>query len=84
MNVLYFLVPVALALAGIGALAFRWAVNSGQFDDLESPAYRMLIDDEQQPDTDRINEQNVINPPELTKPRHGTSTKTGKSEPELH
>ncbi|MCB0717677.1 MAG: cbb3-type cytochrome oxidase assembly protein CcoS [Bacteroidetes bacterium] len=46
MNVLFFLVPIALALAAIGALAFRWAVNSGQFEDLESPAIRMLIDDE--------------------------------------
>ncbi|NND71613.1 MAG: cbb3-type cytochrome oxidase assembly protein CcoS [Rhodothermales bacterium] len=46
MNVLFFLVPIALLLAGLGALAFRWAVNDGQYDDLESPAYRMLIDDE--------------------------------------
>lgn len=47
MNVLYILVPVALVLAGLGALAFRWAVNNGQYDDLESPSVRLLIDDEQ-------------------------------------
>lgn len=46
MNVLYVLVPVALVLAALGVLAFRWAVNNGQYDDLDSPAYRMLIDDE--------------------------------------
>ena len=46
MNVLYLLVPVAILLAGLGVLAFRWAVRSGQFDDVETPAIRMLLDDE--------------------------------------
>lgn len=50
MNVLFILVPVALMLAGLGAMAFRWAVKDGQFDDLDSPSFRMLIDDEK-PDT---------------------------------
>lgn len=45
MNVLFVLVPIALLLAALGALAFRWAVNNGQYDDLDSPAYRMLIDE---------------------------------------
>lgn len=44
MTVLYFLVPIALALAGMAALAFRWAASADQFDDLESPAIRMLSD----------------------------------------
>lgn len=47
MNVLFILVPIALALAGLGALAFRWAVQNGQYDDLESPSIRMLIDTEE-------------------------------------
>ncbi|MEM8558510.1 MAG: cbb3-type cytochrome oxidase assembly protein CcoS [Bacteroidota bacterium] len=51
MTVLYVLIPLALLLAGAGVLAFRWAVRSGQFDDVETPALRMLIDDEIAPDT---------------------------------
>lgn len=49
MNVLYLLVPLALVLAGAGVLGFRWAVRSGQFDDTETPAIRMLLDDEPGP-----------------------------------
>lgn len=50
MNVLYLLVPLALVLAGAGVLAFRWAVRSGQFDDTETPALRMLLDEEPLPE----------------------------------
>lgn len=45
MNVLYILVPLALALALAGVAAFRWAVRDGQFDDVETPAIRILLDD---------------------------------------
>lgn len=47
MSVLYLLVPLALLLAGIGVLGFRWAVRSGQFDDVETPAIRMLLDEDE-------------------------------------
>ncbi|MDX1529934.1 MAG: cbb3-type cytochrome oxidase assembly protein CcoS [Rhodothermales bacterium] len=50
MSVLYLLVPLALLLAGAGVLAFRWAVRSGQFDDVETPALRILLDDEAPPE----------------------------------
>lgn len=46
MSVLYVLVPLALLLAGIAVLAFRWAVRDGQFDDVETPAFRILLDEE--------------------------------------
>ena len=46
MNVLYVLVPLALGLALAGVAAFRWAVRDGQFDDVDTPALRVLIDDE--------------------------------------
>lgn len=49
MNVLYVLVPLALALALGGVAAFRWAVRDGQFDDVETPALRVLLDDETDP-----------------------------------
>ena len=48
MNVLYFLVPLAVLLATVGVVAFMWAVRNGQFDDVETPAIRMLLDDEEE------------------------------------
>ncbi|MDB5642153.1 MAG: cytochrome oxidase maturation protein cbb3-type [Hyphomicrobiales bacterium] len=46
MNVLVFLVPVALAL-GISALfAFMWSLKRGQYEDSEGAAYRILSDED--------------------------------------
>ncbi len=47
MNVLYFLVPLALLLAATGVAGFIWSVRSGQFDDVETPGLRVLFDDEE-------------------------------------
>jgi cbb3-type cytochrome oxidase maturation protein len=46
MSSLAWLMPVALFLGGLGLAAFLWALRSGQFDDLEGAAYRILEDDE--------------------------------------
>ena len=46
MSILYFLIPLALALAGVAVWGFLWAVRSGQYDDVETPAIRMLLDDD--------------------------------------
>ena len=46
MNVVFILLPLALLVAGIMLALFIWAVRSGQFDDLETPAVRILFDDE--------------------------------------
>jgi len=46
MVVFYILTPVALLLAGLGLAAFFWSVRSGQYDDVETPAIRILIDDD--------------------------------------
>lgn len=45
MSVLYFLIPLAVALVAGGIAAFRWAARDGQFDDLKTPAVRILLDD---------------------------------------
>lgn len=45
MNALLFLVPLALALGAGATVAFLWAVRSGQYDDLDDPAERILHDD---------------------------------------
>jgi cbb3-type cytochrome oxidase maturation protein len=46
MTVLYILVPFAMLLGGFFLGAFLWAARKGQFDDLVSPAHRILIDEE--------------------------------------
>ncbi len=49
MESLFFLVPVTLLLVVIAVAVFFWAMRSGQFDDLDSPAWRILHDDEANP-----------------------------------
>ena len=46
MSVLVYLIPIALALGGLGLMAFLWALRSGQFDDLDGAAERILFDDD--------------------------------------
>ena len=55
MNALVFLIPAALLLGLAGLCAFLWALKSGQFDDLDGAAERILIDDETEPDSDNGN-----------------------------
>ena len=47
MNIILVLIPVALLLGAIGLAAFLWALNSGQFDDLDGAAERLLLDDDE-------------------------------------
>jgi cbb3-type cytochrome oxidase maturation protein len=46
MNVLVYLVPLALALGGLGLAAFLWALKTSQFDDLDGAAWRAINDDD--------------------------------------
>lgn len=46
MTVLYIIVPVAVVLVIVAICVFNWAVNSGQYDDLDSPAHSILFDEE--------------------------------------
>lgn len=46
MNVLIILIPVALFLGLLGLAGFLWAVRSGQFEDLDGAAERILMDDD--------------------------------------
>ncbi len=48
MDVLYFLIPVSGVFAVIIVIALLWAVKSGQFDDMEGPAYRILMDEDEE------------------------------------
>lgn len=49
MSILYVLIPLALLLLGGAVWAFFWAVGSGQFDDLDTPAVRIVMDDDEKP-----------------------------------
>lgn len=47
MSVLLYLIPIALILGFVGLFAFLWSMKSGQYDDLDGSANRILIDDDQ-------------------------------------
>ncbi|MCK9488020.1 MAG: cbb3-type cytochrome oxidase assembly protein CcoS [Xanthomonadales bacterium] len=51
MTILLILIPVTLVLVGIAVATFFWAVNKGQFDDLDTPALRILEADPLPPAT---------------------------------
>lgn len=46
MDILYLLVPLSLVFAFIIGALFWWSLTHGQFDDLEGPAHRILMDDD--------------------------------------
>ena len=49
MESVWLLIPVSVILVFVIAAIFWWSVRSGQFDDLEGPAFRVLMDDEEKP-----------------------------------
>ncbi len=46
MTILYLLIPLAVGLMGVAIAFFLWTVRTGQYDDLEGPAHRILMDDD--------------------------------------
>ena len=46
MPALYVMIPAALLLVGVAIYIFFWAVDSGQYDDLDGPAHSILFDEE--------------------------------------
>ena len=60
MDILYLLIPLSvLFVIGI-ALVLLWAVKSGQFEDMEGPAHRILLDDDMAPENP---DNNPVLPP---------------------
>lgn len=47
MSILAFLIPIALGMGALGLAVFFWAMRSGQFEDLDGAAQRILIEDEE-------------------------------------
>lgn len=49
MSILYILIPLALMLLAVAVWALVWAIRNGQFDDLESHGWSVVLDDDQKP-----------------------------------
>lgn len=64
MDIIFVLIPIGLILLMVAIWAFRWALKSGQYDDLDSPAHRILFDDtpsEAASDTDNGTDNGTAN-----------------------
>jgi len=66
-SMLYVLIPLALMLLLVAVWALVWAIRSGQFDDLESHGWSVVLDDDQQPPPEadaglRVADGKAINP----------------------
>ena len=57
MEIMYLLIPLSVILVLLIGVVFWWSLRSGQFDDLEGPGYRILMDD------DRAARENVAATP---------------------
>ncbi len=49
MNIIFILIPLGLVVLAAGVFAFFWAVRAGQFDDLDTPAWSIILDDDTKP-----------------------------------
>jgi cbb3-type cytochrome oxidase maturation protein len=49
MSMLYVLIPLAIVLLAFAVWALVWAIRTGQFDDLESHGWSVVLDDDQRP-----------------------------------
>jgi len=60
MSILFLLIPLAVGLMAVAVMFFLWTVKSGQYDDLEGPAHRILMDDDDPmiPGSDDANKNN--------------------------
>lgn len=46
MKILFLLIPLALVVLAVAITALIWAIKNGQYDDMEGPAHRILMDDD--------------------------------------
>lgn len=76
MQIVMILVPLVLIVVALGIFLFSWAVKSGQYDDLEGPAHRILYDD----DKDMIPDDARTDKP--TSPAQAENGEASESAPE--
>jgi len=60
METLYFLIPLAIIIVIVGVALFMWSVKSGQFEDLEGPGFRILMDDDDDLIPDEAKQKKVV------------------------
>ena len=58
MNVIYGLIPGMILLGLLGVALLFWAAKSGQYDDMDGEAYRILMDDDLEPDDVEKDQEN--------------------------
>jgi len=47
MNILYLLIPISIIFLSLAIAGLIWSIKKGQYDDLDSPAHRILFDDDE-------------------------------------
>ena len=67
MNMVYLLIPLALMLVAVAAWALIWAIRSGQFEDLESQGWSVVLDDDEKPPPGPDDSGGDVNPKEAGK-----------------
>ncbi|MDR0715805.1 MAG: cbb3-type cytochrome oxidase assembly protein CcoS [Azoarcus sp.] len=63
MESLFLLIPISLILVFIIGVLFWWSLRTGQYDDLEGPAYRILLDDRDEPRREKESGENPMGVP---------------------
>lgn len=61
MEIIFITIPVTLVFIAVAASIFFWASKKGQFDDLDSPAHRILFDDDQGPSDKKSDQEKSDN-----------------------
>lgn len=69
MPALYVMIPAALLIVAIAIYIFFWAVDSGQYDDLDGPAHSILFDDQDPKHTAAVDEANSTSADDKAPPR---------------
>lgn len=73
MNILFIMIPMAVILLAVAVIFFFWATNNKQFDDLDSPGYRILLDDEKDATMQKKNTSKIKKTPPKSKPDNSTT-----------
>ncbi len=71
MESLYLLIPISVLLVFVIGVLFWWSLRSGQYDDLEGPAYRLLMDDRDEHPAAREDEREAAGDQPDDRPKSG-------------
>jgi cbb3-type cytochrome oxidase maturation protein len=74
MDILYLLIPLSLVLVFVIAALFWWSLKSGQYEDLEGPGHRILMDDDR---TDSLKNRSTVDPDQGTTEARSNHTADG-------